>query len=164
MLRYSLVALVVAACGLGWLPAGSAAPKAKDNAPTEKELKEFATKVVAALLKKDIDGFLDMCEVPFLQPGGYFSKDKDDLRRWITKALNNGPLNRDANEVKGIETFEAAKARFSASEIMAISQVLADKDFVVDVATEFGGEKVQLSLLLKVKAGKPRVAGWEVIR
>lgn len=158
--------LVSFATGLGlvWLSVASAAPKPKDKMTTETELKEFATNVVAALLKKDIDGFLAMAEVPFHQPGAYFSENKSDLRQWITKALNNGPLNEKANEVKKVETFKSAKARFSASEVGSISRVLADSDFVVEVATAFGGQKYLLALLVKLKDGKPRVAGWEVIR
>jgi hypothetical protein len=141
------------------------APKPKENIPTEKELKEFATKVVAALINKDIDGFLDMCEPPFHRPGGYFAKDKEELRQWITKALGNGQLRQDVKEVKGVETFGAAKARFSPSEIRFVTQVLADSDFVVDVEMEqIGDRKHEKLLLIRVKSGKLRLVGWKVRR
>ena len=153
------------AVGLVCVPAVSAAPRPKDKTPTEKELKAFAAKVAATLIKKDIDGFLSMCEVPFHQPGGYFSKDKKDLRRWITKALGNGRYRNEVREVKRVETFKKAKARFSASEVGWISRVLSDGDFVVDVEMELLGQrKEENSLLITVKSGKPRLVGWEVRR
>ena len=153
------------AVGLVCVPAVSAAPKPKDKTPTEKELKAFAAKVAATLIKKDIDGFLSMCEVPFHQPGGYFSKDKEDLKRWITKALGNGRLREDVHDIKRVETFKAAKARFSASEAGWISQVLTDNDFVVCLDMEQVGErKHEKQLLIRVKGGKPQLVGFEVRR
>jgi hypothetical protein len=117
--------------------------------------------VVAALINKDIDGFLDMCEVPFHQPGGYFSEDKDDLRRWISKALDDESLSASVNEVQRIETFGAARAWLTKSRINSIKEVLADGDFVVHVVNVGGAfqRKRQYPLLIKVKGGKPRLAG-----
>lgn len=146
-------------------PSVWAAPKPKDKGPTEKELKEFATMVGTTKIKKDIDGFLDMCDTPFHRPGGYLAKEKDDLRQWITKALNNGRYREDVNEVKRVETFEAAKTRLSPADVGRVSQVLADEDFVVYVEMEqVGIRKYEFALLIKARSGKPRLVGMEVVR
>lgn len=74
--------------------------------------------------------------------------------------MGDEPFSEGVNEVKRVETFAAAKGRFTEAEAKSIKEVLADEDFVVHVRTEFGGRTRQLSLLVKVKDGKPRLAGW----
>lgn len=162
MCNWLMQRLLVAAIGLASGVAGIAAPKPIDNAPTEKEIKEFATKVVTALIEKDIDGFMRMTEVPFHQPGGYFWNEKEDLNRWIKKALDDEPFSKGVNEIKSIKTFEATKASLSEAENRSFNEALGEQDFVVCVNTEFGGRKKQLPLLIKIKSGKPRLVGWGI--
>lgn len=159
MLRDRSLVLMVGATALVWTAAAGAAPKLAEKGPSESDLRAFAASVVAALIEKDIELFMRHAEVPFHHPGGYFSSEAEDLRRRTKKVLDEEPLLRGVNDVKRVETWKATAPRLSDADVRSMKKVLADDDLTVTVHTEFGGQKRQMLLLIKLKSGKPRLVG-----
>lgn len=153
--------LLVAAAGLAWVPAGSAAPKLTDKeaAEREKAAKVVVAKFVAAMSEQNVDAFVDACGLPFSSQPGKLARDGTTLRKMYQVEVHGRPPF-DAHEVKRVETFKEAKARLSEEDAQGFDEVLREEDYVATVELQRRGRKLPARLLLKFEDGKPKVVGW----
>jgi len=150
-----VLAIAIPASG----PNTSAAPNPKEKAPSEKALKEFVAKVVAALGKQDIDRLDELSDVPFYLQPGKLARNHNRLRDGLKKGLDGKLMFEGEHEVKRIRTFKEAKAGLGDTALNDYKLVLADDDFLVHVAIKTPARPMQARLFIKIIEGKPRLVG-----
>jgi hypothetical protein len=143
------------------LPSRAPVPNDPKADAQQKAIKEFAGKVVVAIAKQDIDGLVEMSEVPWYRDAVNFSEDKKELRKDLEAMLDEKPVfEAKKYSVKRIETFKVAQTTLSESDIKGYKKALGDDDFVVHVEVDYPAQKIQVRLLVKLKDGKPRLVGF----
>jgi hypothetical protein len=126
----------------------------------QKAIKEFAGKVVVAIAKQDIDGLVEMSEVPWHRDARNFSTTKKELRKDLENMLDGKPtFEAKKYAVNSVEMFKSVRATLGERKAEGYKTVLGEEDLVVQVEVEYPKQQIQFRLLVKMKDGKPRLVG-----
>lgn len=162
MTKFTLVSISLAVL-LIVLPSAASDPKpeAKDNAAQEKAVKELVGKAVTAIAKRDIEALVEMSDVPWCSPGPAVAENKVQLKKNIFIAFEDKPKFDPKHKILSITNFDSAKRNLTKSHIEAFGKVLNDSDYVAEVEITYLGNKVEMTILIKLRDGEPRLVGFD---
>lgn len=160
MTKFAPVAVALALL-VALAPAAATDPKpdAKDKAAQEKAVKELVDKAVTAFGKRDIDALVEMSDLPWYCVGS-ISDNVMRLKKDLFITFEDKPQFDPKHTIQKVATFKDAKRDLKESRVKAFEKVLTDSDLVVEVEFTYLGKELDMSVLLKLRDGKPRLVGF----
>jgi len=122
---------------------------------------KVTSKFLKAIIAKDREGLMMVCDVPWYDDAARKIISKiDDLRKDWQKKLEKIDRSKSTFRIKEILTYEAARKTPDEQRVgKLLDQVLDKQDRVVMVELREGKERFQVTVLVRLRKGMAKVVG-----
>jgi hypothetical protein len=151
--RFELTSLA-----LGALAVGVAVLPGADKIDPDRVAKESAKRFLTAMRAKSLDDVMAAIDVPFalIGPCCGVIKDRDELRRMMSRGVEDKEPYLDGMEVKAVNSVDGPWKELTDSGKGECKGVLGPKDRIVTVVNKSGDGVV---LFIRIRDGKAKVVG-----